>query len=141
VAFWVSVWEALRLRERYSPLAGLDGYQIGRALNGEVLRPLIDAEGDVRVHVGNGAISSFTGTLPLLHPFGRIQCHDLFLTGTGQYRNGFYGPGKYDGSVVSSACPSRRSASGRDRALPPLRRRPGTDGYPADHGRGVVVGA
>jgi hypothetical protein len=95
------VWEALRLRERYSPLAGLDGYQIGHALNGEVLRPLIDAEGDVRVHVGNGAISSFTGTLPLLHPFGRIQCHDLFLTGTGQYRNGFYGPGKYDGSVVN----------------------------------------
>jgi hypothetical protein len=101
VAFWMSVWEALRLRERYSPLAGLDGYQVGHALNGEVLRPLIDVEGDVRVHVGNGAISSFTGTLPLLHPFGRIQCHDLFLTGTGQYRNGFYGPGKYDGSVVN----------------------------------------
>jgi hypothetical protein len=101
VAFWVSVWEALRLRERYSPLAGLDGYQVGHALNGEVLRPLIEVEGDVRVHVGNGAIGSFTGTLPLLHPFGRIQCHDLFVTGTGQYRNGFYGPGKYDGSVVN----------------------------------------
>ncbi|MGC1282375.1 MAG: hypothetical protein WA895_05520, partial [Streptosporangiaceae bacterium] len=38
---------------------------------------------------------------PLLHPFGRLQCHDLFLTDIRQYRAGFFGPGKYDGSVVN----------------------------------------
>jgi hypothetical protein len=41
------------------------------------------------MHVSNGALGSFTETLPLLHPFGRIQCHDLFLTGGTQYRSGF----------------------------------------------------
>ena len=28
VAFWQAAWEALRLRERYVPLEGLDSYQI-----------------------------------------------------------------------------------------------------------------
>jgi hypothetical protein len=101
VAFWKASWEALRLRERYVPLEGLDSYQITPALTGEILRPLIEGQGDVRMHVSNGALGSFTGTLPLLHPYGRVQCHDLFLTGSQQYRTGFYGPGKYDGSVVN----------------------------------------
>jgi hypothetical protein len=101
VEFWQLVWDAVRLRERYIPLAGLDGYQIGPSLTGEILRPLLDAEGDVRMHVSNGAVSSLTETLPLLHPFGRVQCHDLFVTSGRQYHSGFYGPGKYDGSVVN----------------------------------------
>ena len=101
VAFWQSVWDAVRLRERYAPLAGLDGYVVSPSLTGEILRPLLEAEGDVRMHVSNGAVASLTGTLPLLHPFGRVQCHDLFLTSSHQYRSGFYGPGKYDGSVVN----------------------------------------
>jgi hypothetical protein len=100
-SFWQAVWEALRLRERYAPLEGLDRYQVMPSLTGEILRSLIEAAGDVRMHVSNGALSSFTGTLPLLHPYGRVQCHDLFLTGSEQYRTGFYGPGKYDGSVVN----------------------------------------
>ena len=101
VAFWRAAWEALRLRERYVPLEGLDSYPVTPDLTGEILRPLIEGQGDVRMHVSNGALGSFTGTLPLLHPFGRIQCHDLFLTSRQQYRTGFYGPGKYDGSVVN----------------------------------------
>jgi hypothetical protein len=100
-SFWQAVWEALRLRERYAPLEGLDRYQVMPSLTGEILRSLIEAEGDVRMHVSNGALASFAGTLPLLHPYGRVQCHDLFLTGSDQYRTGFYGPGKYDGSVVN----------------------------------------
>jgi hypothetical protein len=71
------------------------------SLTGEILRPLLAAEGDVRMHVSNGALSSFADTLPLLHPFGRMVCHDLFTTTHGDYRAGFYGPGKYDGSVVN----------------------------------------
>ena len=101
VAFWQAVWDAMRLRERYVPLEGLDGYLVAPSLTGEILRPLLEAEGDVRMHVSNGAIASLTGTLPLLHPFGRVQCHDLFVTSVRQYRSGFHGPGKYDGSVVT----------------------------------------
>jgi hypothetical protein len=101
VGFWQAVWAALRQAERYVPLEGLDTYQVTPTLTGEILRPLLAAEGDVRMHVSNGALSSFTDTLPLLHPFGQVVCHDLFLTGHDQYRAGFYGPGKYDGSTVN----------------------------------------
>jgi hypothetical protein len=101
VAFWRETWSALRLQERYVPLDGLDAYQVIPAITGEILRPLLEACGDVRMHVSNGALASFAGTLPLLHPFGRLQCHDLFLTGPDGYLTGFHGPGKYDGSVVN----------------------------------------
>jgi hypothetical protein len=102
VAFWRDVWEALRLQERYVPMEGLDMYQISPTLSGEILRPVLEAAGDIRMHVNNGTLSSFADTLPLLHPYGgRLQCHDLFLTDRRQYRTGFYGPGKYDGSVVN----------------------------------------
>ena len=101
VAFWQQVWAALRLQERYVPLEGLDLYQIGPELTGETLRAQLESDGDIRIHVNNGALSSFAETLPLLHPFGRLQCHDLFLTDIRDYHRGFYGPGKYDGSVVN----------------------------------------
>jgi hypothetical protein len=101
VLFWQAVWEALRQAERYVPLEGLDTYRITPAVTGEILRPLLAAEGDVRMHVSNGAMASFADTLPLLHPFGRIVCHDLFTTSPGEYRGSFHGPGKYDGSVVN----------------------------------------
>ncbi|MCX6464808.1 MAG: hypothetical protein NTW05_14655 [Pseudonocardiales bacterium] len=101
VGFWRACWEGLRLQERYVPLAGLDTYEIGRGVGGEALRPLLSASGDVRLHASNGAVASFTETLPLLHPYGRLICHDLFVTDPDQYRTGFRGPGKYDGSVVN----------------------------------------
>jgi hypothetical protein len=101
VAFWRDVWTALRLQERYVPLEGLDVYQVSPSLTGEILRPLMGSSGDIRMHASNGALASFEGTLPLLHPFGRLLCHDLFLTEPAQYHAGFYGPGKYDGSVVN----------------------------------------
>ncbi len=101
VALWRDTWAALRLAERYLPLDGLDAYQVTPSLSGEILRPLLGSTGDIRMHVSNGALASFTGTLPLLHPFGRLICHDLFRTEPGQYHTGFAGPGKYDGSVVN----------------------------------------
>jgi hypothetical protein len=131
VAFWRSVWEALRLRERYVTLEGLDSYQVTPSLTGEVLRSLMETQGDVRMHVSNGALASFIGTLPLLHPYGRIQCHDLFITKSHQYRTGFYGPGKYDGSVVNwvngpllQLVASRR---GFEVQFAPFRQRPGSN--------------
>ncbi len=131
VSFWQAVWGALRLRERYAPLEGLDTYRISPSLTGEILRPLLEAEGDVRMHVNNGTLNSFTDTLPLLHPFGRVQCHDLFLTDRQGYRTGFYGPGKYDGSVVNwvngpllQLLGNRR---GFDVQFSPFRQRPGAN--------------
>jgi hypothetical protein len=101
VTFWQDVWSALHLQERYAPLEGLDVYQVTGEMTGEFLRPLLDAAGDIRMHVSNGALSSFAQTLPLLHPYGRLHCHDLFLADIRNYRSGFFGPGKYDGSVVN----------------------------------------
>jgi len=101
VTFWREAWAALRLAERYRPLEGLDLYQVTPDLNGELLRSQLESHGDIRVHVNNGALSSFAQTLPLLHPFGRLQCHDLFLDDVLRYHTGFFGPGKYDGSVVN----------------------------------------
>jgi hypothetical protein len=101
VTFWRDTWAALKLQERYRPLEGLDLYQVTPDLNGELLRSQLESHGDIRVHVNNGALSSFAETLPLLHPFGRLQCHDLFLDDVRRYQSGFFGPGKYDGSVVN----------------------------------------
>jgi hypothetical protein len=101
VTFWREAWEAVRLAERYVPLAGLDTYQIADGLTGELLRTQLEADGDLRMHVNNGALSSFANTLPLLHPYGRLQCHDLFVNDIRQYQTSFCGPGKYDGSVVN----------------------------------------
>ncbi len=101
VTFWRAAWEALRLEERYVPLMELDTYEIAPDVGGELLRPIVEANGDLRMHVSNGAATSFADTLPLLHPHGVLQCHDLFVTDVHQYSNGFRGPGKYDGSVVN----------------------------------------
>ena len=101
VSLWRDVWAVLYLQERYAPLDGLDTYQVAPSVTGEVLRPLLEGAGEIRMQVSNGALASFTQTLPLLHPFGRLACHDLFLTHPAAYHSGFYGPGKYDGSVVN----------------------------------------
>ena len=100
VALWRAVWDALLLEERYVPIEGLDAYRLTPTISGEVLRPIVEANGDIRMHVSNGAATSFLDSLPLLHPFGILQCHDLFVTDVQQYQS-FRGPGKYDGSVVN----------------------------------------
>ncbi len=128
VLFWRDVWAALRLQERYVPLDGLDTYRVFDSATGEILRPLLESSGDVRMHVSNGALASFAETLPLLHPFGRLQCHDLFLTSPDAYLAGFYGPGKYDGSVVNWVNGALLALTGNRRGfdvqITPLRGRP-----------------
>ena len=101
VEFWRECWAALRLEERYVPLHGLDLYQVAPKVTGELLRPLLESGGDVRMQVSNGAVTSFADTLPLLHPYGRLHVHDLFVTDQQRYQTAFCGPGKYDGSVVN----------------------------------------
>ncbi|MBO0871903.1 MAG: hypothetical protein J2P19_00775 [Pseudonocardia sp.] len=101
VLFWRRVWSAVRLAERYAPIAGLDDYPVAPTVSGAELAPLLESGGDLRMHVSNGALASFSDSLALLHPAGRLICHDLFVTETQGYRAGFRGPGKYDGSVVN----------------------------------------
>jgi len=101
VAFWRQAWDGLRLDERYVPMVEFDTYEVAPDVKGELLRPIVLATGDLRMHMSNGAVASFADTLPLLHPHGVLQCHDLFVTDVHQYGNGFRGPGKYDGSVVN----------------------------------------
>jgi hypothetical protein len=131
VRFWRLAWETVRLEERYVPLEELDAYVVAPEVSGEILRPILEAHGDVRMHVSNGAVASFVDTLPLLHPLGMLQCHDLFVTDLHQYATGFRGPGKYDGSVVNwvnglllSAIGSRR---GYDVGFAPFAHRAGSN--------------
>lgn len=100
VTFWRQVWADLRLEERYVPLSGLDLYRIAPEVSGEMLRPFLGSGEDIRLHVSNGTVASFVETLRLLHPYGRLISHDLFVTDTAAYRSAFRGPGKYEGSVV-----------------------------------------
>lgn len=101
VRFWVDTWEAVRLRERYVPLPGLDSYHVCPSVSGEFLRPFLEANGDTRFHVSNGAVSSFSETIDLLHPYGQLVCHDLFVDDPRSATSVYRGPGKYDGSVVN----------------------------------------
>ena len=91
-----------KLQERYVPLHGLDTYEIAPGISGELLRPAARRPAATSgCTSSNGAAASFAETLPLLHPYGRLQCHDIVVTDPHQYRTGFRGPGKYDGSVVN----------------------------------------
>ncbi len=101
VALWRAVWDAVKLEERYVLIEGIDSYEVAPGISGDVLRQLTLMTGDVRMHTNNGAAASFVDSLPLLHPFGILQCHDLFVTDLQQYKTGFRGPGKYDGSIVN----------------------------------------
>lgn len=101
VEFWRRTWSLVRLKERYVPLGGLGRYPLAPSVSGDALRPLLEPGADVRMHVSNDALASFTDTLGLLHPFGTLVCHDLFVTDVQEYRTSFRGPGKYDGSVVN----------------------------------------
>ena len=51
--------------------------------------------------MSSGALESFRNTLPLLHPRGFLQVQDIFVTSLHDYRLGFHGPGKLDGSIVN----------------------------------------
>ncbi len=95
------------------------------------MRPIVEANGDIRMHVSNGAAASFLDSLPLLHPFGILQCHDLFVTDIQQYQTKFRGPGKYDGSVVNWINGPLLAAIGRragyDVDYQPFHHRPGSN--------------
>ncbi|HEV8674014.1 MAG TPA: class I SAM-dependent methyltransferase [Methylomirabilota bacterium] len=100
VEFWRDLWRLVRLEERYVALEELEEAVTG--LDPEVVTDcLASAPGELRCHLSNGALRSFVRTLPLLHPKGTLQVQDLFVTDLADYRRGFRGPGKLDGSIVN----------------------------------------
>jgi hypothetical protein len=102
VRFWQEIWKAVRLEER---LVCLDELPAGTLPEGlDVMRIeeiLQEAPSDIRFHLSSGALESFRNTLPLLRPRGYLQVQDIFVTDLNDYRMGFYGPGKLDGSIVN----------------------------------------
>jgi hypothetical protein len=101
VEFWRSLWGAFRLEERLRALDDLDEDHVPPGLTRLHLEDLLaEAPDDIRFHISRGAAESFANTLPLLHPRGYLQVQDIFVTSMDEYRQGFKGPGKMDGSLV-----------------------------------------
>jgi hypothetical protein len=131
VAFWRGVWGALKLEERLRALDEVDEDHVPPGLTRVHLDDLLaEAPDDVRFHVSRGAAESFANTLPLLHPRGSLQVQDIFVAGMEEYRQGFRGPGKLDGSVVTWVNGALLRAVGRragyDVHFTPYKYRPGS---------------
>jgi len=102
VLFWQEVWKAIRLEERLFSLDELPAGCLPEGLDITRLEDILrDAPSNLRFHLSSGAMESFRNTLPLLHPRGYLQVQDIFVTNLNDYRTGFYGPGKLDGSIVN----------------------------------------
>jgi hypothetical protein len=102
MAFWRCVWTGLRLEERLRAIDEADEAHVPPGLTLQHLDDLLNAAPyDIRFHLSRGAAESFSNTLPLLHPRGYLQVHDIFVPAMDEYRQGFKGPGKLDGSLVA----------------------------------------
>ena len=102
VDFWRAAWEGLHLEERLVGLEDVSQVPLAPGLDQSHLEDLLaDAPDDVRFHLSRGAAESFVHTVPLLHPRGYLQVQDIFVADMHEYRQGFRGPGKLDGSVVN----------------------------------------
>jgi hypothetical protein len=102
VEFWRRVWDAFKLEERLLALDDRDDAHVPPGLRKEHLDDLLaEAPDDVRFHISRGAGESFANTLPLLHPDGYLEVQDIFVSEMDDYRKGFRGPGKLDGSLVT----------------------------------------
>ncbi len=102
VAFWQEVWKALRLEELLVDLEDLPDVSLPAGLHASHLEGVLrQAPADFRFHLSSGALESFRNTLPLLYPRGFLQVQDIFVTDLNEFRLGFHGPGKLDGSIVN----------------------------------------
>ena len=102
LTLWQQVWSAVRLEERLMSLDDLPDSPFPQGLDATKLEGMLEeAPSDIRFHLSSGAVESFSNTLPLLYPRGYLEVQDIFVTEFDQYRVGFHGPGKLDGSVVN----------------------------------------
>ena len=102
VNFWQEIWKAVRLEERLVQLEDLPEFPFPEGLDAAKLEDMLQqAPADFRFHLSSGALESMVRTLPLLHPRGYLQVQDIFVTDINQYRLGFFGPGKLEGSLLN----------------------------------------
>ena len=102
IAFWMAIWEAVRLEERLVLVEDLPDFPFPQGLDASKVEEMLkEAPSDFRFHLSSGALESFLNTVPLLHPRGYLQVQDIFVTDLDQYRLGFYGPGKLEGSLLN----------------------------------------
>ncbi len=102
MGFWMEIWDAMKLEERLAPFEDVIDTAFPPGLDITKLEEILkDAPGDLRFHLSSGALESFYNTIPLLYPRGYLQVQDIFVTDLNQYRLGFHGPGKMDGSIVN----------------------------------------
>jgi hypothetical protein len=131
VEFWRAAWDALRLEERLVGLEDVSQVPLPPGLDQSHLEDLLaEAPDDVRFHLSRGAAESFVHTVPLLHPRGYLQVQDIFVADMHEYRHGFRGPGKLDGSVVNwvngALLRAIGARTGFDVHFAPFRYRPGS---------------
>ena len=102
MAFWTSIWDALRLEERLRAINEGDDAHLPKGVSRSSLDDILaDAPHDIRFHLSRGAAESFINTVALLHPRGYLQVQDIFVSNMKEYVYGFRGPGKLDGSFVT----------------------------------------
>jgi hypothetical protein len=131
VEFWRRLWDAFKLEERLVALDDRDDAHVPPGLRKEHLDDLLaEAPDDVRFHISRGAGESFANTLPLLHPDGYLEVQDIFVGDMDDYRKGFRGPGKLDGSLVTwvngALLRAVGARAGYDVHFAPFPYRPGT---------------
>jgi hypothetical protein len=131
VECWRHIWEAFKLEERLRALDDYEEDHVPPGLNRTHLEDLLaEAPDDVRFHISRGAGESFANTLPLLHPRGFLEVQDIFVSDMNDYRKGFRGPGKLDGSLVTwvngALLRAVGARAGYDVHFAPFPYRPGT---------------
>jgi len=102
VTFWRSLWDAIRLEERFVAIPSILEAPLPAGIRPGLLENFV-GEGVMnrRFHLSSGALESFMNTVPLLHPRGYLQVQDIFVTKLDDYGRMFRGPGKMDGSIVN----------------------------------------
>jgi hypothetical protein len=102
MSFWMELWKSIRLEEKLLAFEDAPDLDLPAGLDVPRLEDILkESPGDVRLHLSSGAMQSFVNTIPLLHPRGYLQVQDIFVTDLNDYRMGFHGPGKLDGSIVN----------------------------------------
>ena len=68
MAFWMELWNAIRLEERLVLVEDLPDFPFPQGLDAQKVEDILkDAPTDFRFHLSSGALASFLNTLPLLH--------------------------------------------------------------------------
>jgi hypothetical protein len=102
VTFWRSVWDAIRLEERYVSIQSILDAPLPAGVRPALLENFVGENvTNQRFHLSSGALESFINTVPLLHPRGYLQVQDIFVSKLQDYGKMFRGPGKMDGSIVN----------------------------------------